>query len=190
MRPLLIAMPLLLLVGCTYVEANYPRKKVVEPKPLPEHFRLGRIKGTLVWREPDTVHGFLILWEHASKSTARLHGYAVQGNRQAELDEERFRRMAEADLACAGVWVFLGSDFHRRIQPQDMRIQFGDGSVIAATEIFLYPPPSLAIPIQSSLDRDIILDTAADPNREGRYLYLFVPSKYLDKKIGSVSFAG
>lgn len=184
--PLLVGAALLL-GACGHVAGNYPEpRSAPEPAPLPESFRLGNIKGDLVWQEAGRIHGFLMLWEHASVSTERLHQYAIQGNAVARRDEDRFRAMADRDLACAAVWVFVAPGFHRAIRPEQVRLEFEDGSSAPAEELFLYNPPRTEQPVQSSVSGTITLRAEDDPDHSGRYLYCFFPAEQLGMKLARV----
>ena len=183
---LLLVLPLAL-VGCGHVAGNYPDPEASTPKALPEHYQHGNLKTELIWKEPGELHGFLVLWEHSELSTARLHGFASKGYANAAEDEARFQPMADADYACAAVWVFVSPGFHRGIWPENMRIEFTDGSSASSKELFLYAPVGSTDPVQSSVDGTITLDAKADPDRSGRYLYIFLPAEHLEKEVVRIS---
>lgn len=183
---LLLLLPLLV-GGCGRVAGNYPEPETPAPPSLPDHYRHGNIKTKLLWDEPGQVHGFLVLWESAETTTERLHGFALKGYPQAAADEARFQRMADADYACAAVWVFVAPGFHRGIWPEEVHLEFDDGSSSRAQELFLYNPPRTNDPVQSTVDGTITLDAKADPDEAGRYLYIFTTAETLEHEIVAIT---
>jgi len=186
----------LLLAGCAHVDANYPELKTGSDEPrLPEEhidagFYTSKKYTQLVWRQEGEIHGFLTYWEDAGIMVTRMKRAADGRNQEAAKDLKRFERMQGRGLCYLALWIYVAPEVEMLVRRGELRIDFADGTSTVNEDLYLYPVANRPDPFQSTANSAVLISGKADPDLEGRHFFIFMPRKWLEKKVASVTYVG
>jgi hypothetical protein len=186
----------LLLAGCAHVDANYPEPRTATAAPeLPEQhvhegFYTNKKYTQLVWRQEGDIHGFLSYWEDAGVMATRMKRAADGRNPAAAKDAQRFQRMDDRGQCYLALWIYAAPEVEMLVRRGDLRIDFTDGTSTVNEDLYLYPVANRPEPFQSTANGAVLISGKADPDLEGRHFFIFMPEKWLAKKVASVTYVG